>query len=228
MDRTVNFSDSKNDVVETKAAVIVAFINDVLRKEMPNCSYAFDPDLSYETGMKILRDNNNMGTAQQDGKELFLYRVTSLRHPDEGQAPNVRSTHNRGKIMLSDGKAATYSAVHAEFDLEFLYVNPSMEESQKFEVTFLSDDGMTGTTDLTAKMGELGDFRYYLKWEKLLDITVNSNDNYYKAYASMVKVRGFFFVFEGESKVIHDIKANINSYIQNTTTGIHLETVTVG
>jgi hypothetical protein len=228
MDRSVNYPESKNDVVDTKAAVIVAFINDVLKKEMPNCSYAYDPDLSYETGMRILRDNNNMGTAQQDGKELFLYRVTALRHPDEGQAPNVRSTHQRGKLMLSDGKAATYSAVHAEFDLEFLYVNPSMEESQKFEITFLSDDGISGTPELTAKMGELGDFRYYLKWEKLLDITVNSNDNYYKAYASILKVRGFFFVFEGESKIIQEVKANINSYIQLTSLSKHLETVIVG
>jgi hypothetical protein len=213
MDRSINYSESKNDVVDTKAAVIVAFLNDVLKKEMPNCSYAYDPDLSYETGMKILRDNNNMGNAQQDGAELFLYRVTPLRHPDEGQAPNIRSTHQKGRVRLSDGVAATYTAVHAEFDLEFLYCNPNMEEAQRFEVVYLSDDGISGTPEVTARMGELGDFNYFLKWEKLLDITVNNQDNYYKAYASILKVRGFFFVFEGESKIITEIKTGINSYV---------------
>ena len=226
MDRANNIPDSKQDVVDTKAAVIVAFINDVIRKEMPGVSYAYDPDLSYETGMRILRDNNNMGTAQQDGQELFLYRVTPLRHPDEGQAPNLRSTHNDGRIRLSDGKAASFSAVHGEFDLEFLYVNPSMEEAQKFEVVFLSEDGLTGTNELTVSMGELGDFRYFLKWEKLLDITVNSNDNYYKAYASILRIRGFFFVFRGESKIITEIKTNIGT-INLVSNGENLETITV-
>jgi hypothetical protein len=226
-DKRENQPESKQDVVETKAAVIVSFINDVIRKEMPNCAYVYDPDLSYETGMQLLRDNNNSGQAVQDGQELFIYRVTSLRYPDETQAPNMRSSQNTGKIRLSDGKSAVYSAVHAEFDIEYMYVVPSMEEAQRFEVVFMSEDGISGTTDVQARMGELGDFHYYLSWEKLLDNTVNSNDNYYKAYASLVKVRGFFFVFRGESKIITEIKSKVNSYVFLTGDGQNLGTTSV-
>lgn len=225
MDRAENVTGSKNDVVETKVAVLQAFLNDVIRKEMPNCAYVYDPELSYESGLKTLRNNNKMNQAYQDPAELFIFRTTPLRHPDDGQAPNARSTHQNGVIKDPDGTATIYSAVHAEFDLEFLYCNPIMEEAQRFEVVFLSDDGISGTPEVDVKLGDLGYFKHYLKWEKLLDVTVNTADNYFKAYASSMRIRGYFFVFRGEGKVIKEIKNQVKTFTSDLPGAIHLETV---
>ena len=76
-------------------------------------------------------------------------------------------------------------------------------------------------------MGELGEFKYFIEYEKLLDFTANSNDNYYKSYASSIRVRGFFFVFRGESKIITEIKSKINAYTRVKGDGQLLETLIV-
>jgi hypothetical protein len=207
-----------NDVVDSVGPCLKAFLENVIRAEMPDCRYVFDPELSYETGIQRLRANNKMN--ELEGKEankplpLFIFKRTALMYPEEQQAPNMRSTHGSGFMKIANGKAAKYSFVHAEFSVDFLYVNPNMEMVERFEIAYLSKRGITGTTEFVVNLGDLGDFRYYLTWNDIIDVDMSTDTNYSKAIASTVKIRGFFFVFETEAKQILEIKQQIATFKQ--------------
>lgn len=212
----VNNPNSMNDVVHSLGPVLKSFLDNVIRAEMPDCKYVYDPELSYESGIKRLRENNKMN--QLEGKvanqplPLFIFRRSALMYPEEAQAPNMRSTHGTGTMKTAHGVAVKYGFVHAEFSVDFLYVNPNMEQMEQFEIAYLSKRGVTGTTEFVVDLGDLGEFRYYLSWNDVIDVEVQSETNYFKGMASTVKIRGFFFVFESEAKQILQIKQNIATF----------------
>ena len=222
-----NSIDSMKDVVETVAPVLQTIINDVIRFEMPSCNYVYDPDLSYETSLQRFRNNNTMNNTTMEALPLFSFRRTALRYPDDGSAPNMRSTSHRGVQRLPDGGAVEYSAVHCEFDLDFLYINKFMQELEQFEITYMSEDGISSVKEITVTIPQLGDFKYFLAWSPLLDISDNTEDNFYKGLAGTLKVRGFFFVFRTESKQILEINANIRAFYESIAANDLIRTINI-
>lgn len=212
----VNNSNSMGDVVHSLGPVLKSFLDNVIRAEMPDCRYVYDPDLSYESGVQRLRANNKMNEIEgKNGNQplpLFIFRRTALMYPEEGQAPNIRATHGTGAMKIADGVAVKYGFTHAEFSVDFLYINPNMEQMEQFEITYLSKRGISGTTEFPVDLGDLGEFKYFLSWNDVIDVEVQTEGNYFKGIASTVKIRGFFFVFESEAKQILEIKQNIATF----------------
>ena len=212
----VNNPDSMNDVVDSLGPVIKGFIDNVIRAEMPSCKYVYDPELSYESGVARLRANNQMneleGANANQPLPLFIFRRTALMYPEEAQAPNVRSTHGKGAMRTDDGIAVQYGFAHAEFNIDFMYINPNMKEIEQFEITYLSKRGITGTTQFEVELAGLGSFMYYLTWNDVIDVEVQQEANYFKGIASTVKIRGFFFVFESRAKQILEIRNRIATF----------------
>ena len=204
MDTTVNNNDSQNDVVSTHSHVLFAFEN-MIRKEMPNSAVVFDPKLSYETAMKQFYANNE---SDQDPLPLFAY-MRSVSRPAE-DAPARRGRNYTGNLKHDDG-IISYKATHDEFDVNFMYITKSIESLERFEVVYNSDEGISGTKEITVPMGDLGEFKYFLDFQELTDIEVESENTFYKGLAGSLKIRGFYFTFRATSGIIKNIVTQLKS-----------------
>jgi hypothetical protein len=216
MSKETNYSGSMNDVVDTIGPSLQVFINEVVKEEMPDCKFVYDPNLSYETAIKKLRENSQMNQDLSTALPLFVFRRSNLRWPEDGIAPNRRLTSAKAiSRNLSDGKAIIYTPIFAEYDLEFLYINKNMEDIEKFEITYLSDEGISGTRQYVVRLPELGDFNHFAEYNELSSLEVNYEENFFKGLIGTIKIRGMFFTFRSESPIIKQISANYRSWLDS-------------
>lgn len=213
-----NQPNSMNDVVSSVGPVMQVFIEDAVKKEMPGLTCVYDPELSYESAAKVVRDNMNMDGDERDPMPLFAWRRGVLRYPEEGKAPNRRMHHQTVRHKFPDGSTGKFTVLHGEFEIEFLYLTKSMEELEKFEISYLAEENFSGTKELILDVPDVGDFKYFVKYNELIDILNNNDNNYYKAVLGSAVIRGMFFTFSGEGKPILEIQAKYNSFIE----GIHI------
>jgi hypothetical protein len=222
----MNVAESTYDVVSNIQPVLAAFIAS-MREEMPNLAYVYDPDLSYETAVPLLRDRNNQLGISSEPLPLLAFRMSTLRHPDDTQAPNRRLNKKTISMRIGDSMH-TFDALHGEMDVDLLYITKSMDELERFQIAYLAEVGISGTKELTVNMGQdIGDIKYFAQYNELLDITLNVENNYYKALVTSVKIRGFYLIFKNAGGIIKTIINNYHNYIQNPKDGILLETITM-
>lgn len=226
MAKSENFSNSMNDVVETIGPVLQVFINDVVKQEMSDCNFVYDPQLSYETAIRKFRQDSVMNQDALSALPLFVFKRSVLRWLEDGLAPSRRLTASRGKKILSDGKALIYTPIFGEFDLDFLYLNKTMEDIEKFEITYLSDEGISGTREFKLNLPELGEFTYFADYNELQELEVNFENNFYKGLVGTIKIRGMFFTFRTESGIILNIDANFRQWFEEANNPI-LESINI-
>lgn len=206
MTSTVNHDNSQNDVLTTPTHVLYHF-EQLVRKEMPNCRVVYDPELDYESVLRAAVNDDNFNDEGGPLVPVLGYNRTQLI-PSELAGPGRRMRNITGTIRSGDN-AVQYSASHSEFDIQFVYLTTSAEQSDKFEVVYESDEGISGSKKLSVDMGELGVFDYFLTYDDLISREIILNEQYYKAIMGSVKVRGYYFTFRSSSGIIKEIVAKI-------------------
>lgn len=195
--------NSQHDVVTTMARVVSEFKQSVV-EEMPNIATVFDHELSYNTALnKYLKENPDT----DNPLPLFAYNRSVAEYGDRGL--QRRNKVVGGKLKLDGLGVAKYSVFHGEFRINFMYVSKSMEELEKFEVAYYSDEGISNSKKITVKMPQLGDFNYFLEYNELDDIVIEHEGAYYKAIIGSVVARGMYFTFTGNTNVISEVNARI-------------------
>jgi hypothetical protein len=214
--KEVNYTDSANDVVDTIGPVLATFLDDVIKTELSDAKYVFDPNLDYETAIKRFREDSQMNFEIAQALPLFVFRRSVLRWPDDGVAPNRRFTSSKALVKdLVDGSAMIYTPIYGEFDLEFSYINKNIEDIERFEITYLSDEGISGTREFELDLPDLGTFKYYAEYNELQSLDINYENNYFKALVGTIKIRGMFFTFRSQSKIIKNIQLNYRQWLNS-------------
>ena len=206
MSKEVNNTNSQNDVISTVTHSLCAF-ESLIRTEMPGQAVVYDEEVSYETGLKqFLSNSNYSGNHEQDPLPIFIYNRTVLIDSEYGLGKRAK---NMTGCMRSGSGSLTYGATYGEYEIQFLYVSKNIEMAEKFEVVYNSDEGITGSKEMTVKMGELGDFKYFLTYQDLTSKEIAHENVYYKGIIGSIKVRGFYFTFRGTSGIIEQINSTI-------------------
>ena len=184
---------------------------DLVREEMPNIPVIYVNELGFEEAMKsLLADANYSGTQFNELVPFFAYNRTVMINSEDRHLGN-RAKGKTGCVGLSDGQIANYSMTMGEFDIQFIYASNNIQLSEQFEVVYNSDEGITGSKELTVDLEELGEFKYFLEYQDLQDLNINFEDTYYKLIIGSVKVRGFYFTFRSTSGIIKEINQRIIS-----------------
>lgn len=202
--------NSTKDVVTSIGHVMFEF-KQLIADEMNSISTVFDPQLSYETAMKKWLKENPQ---HEDPIPLFAYNRTIPNYGEVGLMRRGRGVTGVLKLEDENGNkigASTYSVMHGEFTINFMYVTQSMEEAERFEVAYYGDEGISKTTEIIVEMPKLGAFSYFLDYNELDDITIEKDGSYYKTLIGTVKVRGMYFTFKGQSDLIKELNARIIS-----------------
>jgi hypothetical protein len=201
--------NSQNEVVTTVTHVLNEF-EKFLAQEMQGCGVVYDHAFSYESGLERFIQKSSFAGENNNPEELLIYNRNITEDSMDGLG--VRARNTTGKVRYGNS-VLKYSCAYSEYDLNFLYVSHSIELAEKFEVVYNSNSGLSALRELTLDMGsELGEFKYFFKPMPLTDMEIATGDGVtYKGIMGILRVRGFFFTFEGSQKVIEEIKGKVFS-----------------
>jgi hypothetical protein len=205
----VNIDNSQNDVITTVSHVLMGF-EDMVLKEMPNIPVVYTEELSFEEGLKkLLAESSYAGNPTENIVPFLAYNRTVLRRTEDRHA-GVRASNKTGCIRVGDD-AVQYGMTASEFDVQFIYAANNIELSEKFEVVYNSEEGISGTKELVVDLLELGEFKYFMDFKELIEKNIAHEDTYYKLIIGSVTIRGFYFTFRSQSGIIKEINQRIIS-----------------
>ena len=187
----------------------LASFQDLVQDEMPNIPVFHTEDLSYEGALQHLIANSNSINAGPDALPFFAYKRSVLREiEDKGLG---RRAKNCIQNLRVGSEILQYSMAYGEIDIQFLYASNNIELTEKFEVVYNSEEGITGTKELSVDMDALGVFKYYLGYQDLEDMIIEHEETFYKGIIGSITLRGFYFTFRGKAGLIETINQRILS-----------------
>lgn len=195
-----------NKVVSGVILVLDAFISHI-ESCLPGVSVIYDENLGFDTGARLIRDNNNLRDEFNKSLPAIFYRRSVLRPQEE--AIGRRSISQNIANKVSDTNTDTYNMIAATFDFEFQYTTTKMSEFENFEISWLTEQGIPSAKTINVDIPNLGSFEYYAKYNTLDDKMLSSQGNYYKYLSSVINIRGNYLVFNSNSKHIKEIQKRI-------------------
>ena len=223
-----NYKDSQNDVLTTIAPVIDTFLLR-LKEEMPNTAFVYDAELSYDTSLKNLRDDEYYNDDADVQSPILSFRRTLLRNVEDkssGRRLPYQRVVNRSDDY--DNNPSILASCMGLFQIEFVYYTKSIEMCEKFEIAHAAQRGISGIRKLNVVLdGDLGNLEYILKHEPLSELTINSQGNYYKAIGGVINIQGIYLLFESKGSIIRSISSRVNSFIEAPKDGNNLDTINI-
>jgi hypothetical protein len=203
-------SNSMGDVRGTVSHVMAAW-EDCVRIEMPNTNVIYDEGLSYESAIRLFRDQNNYHDNNLDPLPLVAYKRT-IGVPVRDRLLGLRADSCLVKKDEGNGTFSKWNVAYKEFDILFAYFTKDVELQERFEIAYNNGQGLSELEFFDAQLPELGAFRYSLEWNDLDEFTIQEDENnYFKSIIGSARLRGFFFSFDSIVKDIREINANIIS-----------------
>jgi len=153
----------------------------------------FDPTLDFVEGVARLRSKHQaLGTTGGSADPIFLYNRTVLQPPEGSQLRNPAIPDDYSDIPTA---LKTYKACHAQFDITFAFACEDHLELENFEIFYMSHDSIRALTKLDMNFGtDLGTFSYFLHWNELTGIDLETNGVMRKSVSGSVTVVGWFFI----------------------------------
>lgn len=207
----------------------VATLLDQFLTVIPDMKQVYDENLSYGSTVTKFRSDNQLKNQRVDFFPCFSFRRSVMRYTTPA-GPGHRSIvlNSTRQIAPLNKFAETYHQVQADFDIEFQYYTRSIERLTEFELTYLTEDGISKfkqfSIDLTPLTG--GPFNFFADFLPLESLAVKyeDNGNYYKAVTGKITIRGWYFILMGQSPLIQSIQKRISDF--NTRVLLEQETIT--
>jgi uncharacterized protein YegP (UPF0339 family) len=115
----------------------------------------YDPQLSYETGVRSLRANSlfNKEVVNLGEHPLLIFNRSPLRLTGDRFEDNYQVIDNRDDDAGTD---TTHKIAFGEFDFRFLYTTPNIITSEAFEVNYIAENGIRSINSITPDLSSLG------------------------------------------------------------------------
>lgn len=209
-------NSADNNVVSTMALVI----NEVLlkiREEITDVKFVYDAKNTFESALSAYRTKNNIEHTKVDFYPCFAFSRTSLRYATEAQGRRAvvdRVSRRLSPEVVGAGLSEVYRSIYGDFDLNFRYYTRKAEDLERFEIAYLAEEGISGTTEVRVDLNQVigGTQPYYLSFSEFTDEEFQSDNVYYKAVAGTIKVRGHYLLFRGNAKQILHINSRIKTF----------------
>ena len=201
------------DQVKTIAVFPLEILMEEIKKEIPDVHIVYDEALTYETAIAKARDDENFGTDDGRGNMPLLgFNRSVIRHADEA-GPGARAGRILAKGPKQDDDSALliYRWVHGTFDLRFAYWTQDAQLLEQFEIAYLGEEGISGISELSVNIPDLGEFKWYIKPEPLEEKTFAVEQNKFKEVRGTLQVRGNYFILRGEGKKILEVATAIKT-----------------
>lgn len=212
-----NSESSHANVVATQVLILDQFIKKV-KIEIPEAHVVYDEQLSYTSAITAFRKNNVMDNTVQSVYPLFAFKRSVLRYSESGRGRRSKVQRPSNKVDSSNSRV--YRFVHGEFDLDFLYITKSMDDLERFEISYLAEDGLSGYREVDVDLSEeFGDasaiWHYFLDPGDLSDMSFEEEGVYYKMVTGSFRVRGEYPILKGTQAHILAIHSRIATFLND-------------
>ena len=201
-------SEITNDNVISTVAIVLNSVMDHITLKLPGISLIYDENLGYDTGARLIRDNNNLRDEFTQSLPAIFFRRSVLRYQEEGSGR--RTIVGRYLDKVTETESAIYKALAGIFDIEFIFVTTKISQLENFEISWLSESNIGSEKEIKVPIGDLGDTSYYMKLNPLDDKIVNSQGNYYKTLSGTMSVRGNYYTIVPNSTSSSGLYKHIN------------------
>jgi hypothetical protein len=203
--------------VESLIAPIIKEFLVGLTREIPESKFIYDEALSYRTAVESFRSKNSLDKECTDLFPLFAFRRSVLRYASDGhQRRSVSSDRAVRESVQTVAGVEVHRILHGEFDIDFLYLCRSVEDQERFEISYLSEEGISSIKELDIGFSPLfvPDFKlkYYPKYDILTDKVIEHQGNHFQTVSGKVTIRGYFLTFRADAKVILEIGETLRSF----------------
>jgi hypothetical protein len=201
---------SYNDkVVSNIAPTVVGFVNTLGRfTETMNSVYI--EGLDYVAGMTKWR-SENAGRPADNTYPIMMYERSVVRHTADGAGRRMVTQKVLDPGAGPDSPFQTFKSINGEIDIDFMLVNPDMNELENFEIAYTTEAGQQAQKKFSYQLPTLGVLTFYVKYGLLSSKTISTEGNHFKALAGKVTVKGFYFVATGTAPKITEIRASLRS-----------------
>lgn len=219
-----NITNSQNNVVTTLTMVLSKFI-DIFSTELDGLNIVYDENLEYESALRKYRSDNNLDGSSPVPYPLLAIRRSVLRHATD-RSPSKRMGRMLVSNTVSNEVSQEFRSVHGEIDLEFLYINNSISDVEKFEIVYSCQEGISNFTQIDVNLPEEyggGSLPYFAMWEDLEDKKFEFQDTFHKMIAGKVTIVGHYLTFRTDNNRILEINLKINNLVN----GNNIENITI-
>lgn len=202
-------TDSMLNVKTLTGLILNEFLNQ-LEAWSPKLAFVYDEALTYETSLEKYRADKNISDNVDTTLPLFAFKRTVLA-PDTQNSIGKRSGNTKIKCLLPDGNIEYLKALSGTFNIEFLYITRSMEDLERFEISYLLERSVSHIKNLNVFLPALDtSLDYSLRYNDLDEKLINTDNNYYKVLSGVFSVHGLFMALDGIGKQIEEINVNTN------------------
>jgi len=199
------------NVISTPVLVLDRFMQKCTALN-PGLKFVYDEQLSFETAITKLRADNETFDIVKDAFPLIAFKRTPLRWSGLGSGRRLHKLKTKGEIF--DGTVELFSVLNGEMEIQFFYCHDEMHDMENFEVEYLVEENIASIKNIDVTLPGIGGvYEYSVIYNALDDLTVNYEGIDYKLYTSSAIVRGGFPVFKGTGKIILEINAQINTFL---------------
>jgi hypothetical protein len=142
-----------------------------------DCSFKFDPSLTYEESIRGLRAiRSSLPISQEQVFPLFTYSLGPIKKYQQGrrQFPIQKSAD-----PLTDPHAKDFISRICEFDITWKMYYSDIINFTTFEIFYMVEKSVNDVKEITVTLPELGDFRYFITWKDVDQVEYHKQDNLY-------------------------------------------------
>ena len=209
--------DANTNVISIPTLVLSSFI-DFVKKELPDINYVYDDMLEYSSSVRNFLSIHNKNKTKLPSPEFILPLFSFKRTPIIWSKAGLG---RRSSSLLytfpkdSTSSVDVYKSVHGEFEIDFSYFTTSVEDLERFEISFLANENLTGEGSLIVSLADI-DIPYSLYFNNFDEMTFSKGDDtglFFKGIKGKIRVIGSFPVFkEGAAPIILEIRERIYNF----------------
>jgi hypothetical protein len=182
---------------------VIKTLKDKIKVLYPDMKFVFDPSLTYDSGTKLLRSQQNMIQLNENETPLLMFNRSSLYYSAVLGRRMVRDSLLKNMTLAT---ALQYKEFYGSFDFEFAIASPNLYVIDEHELEYLTKIGMPSITEIDVAVPQLGLFPYELTWKDLeKDVLFEYATSFIKVIKGSCTITGWFLVIKGEAKLIHSI-----------------------
>jgi len=206
MGKTFNKPLTLEDVKNSATHTMLSF-EEMVRIEMPSFNVLFDNELTYTSALQEVFKRSSYDAINYKPLPLFAYNRTVLKKTES--AMGRRFSSQFGNVKLLDGSLVQYTMTNSEFDINFIAITEDMQTLEQFEVAYNSNDGISGSREITVDIPDIGVFKYFITYNDMESKEIIFEESYYKTIIGSATIRGFYFLFNASGKQISEINTRI-------------------
>lgn len=202
--------------VLTPIPVIMDEILNQIKTIYPDCTFKFDPTLTYEESIKGVRALKSAFDISKE--QVFPLMTFTLGVLKPYEIPRKQFPHARNNTPpLFQGK--DYKSRYCSFDVPFKWYYSDIIASKTFEVMFATETSINLVKNVFVDLTDIGTFEYQVIWDfmGLETVAYNKQNNLYMSCDGKFVVTGEFIMLSDlPVKYIEEINLRIRNFVHRT------------